>query len=176
VELVKMEAELRDTLAAAKARQPAPRPRPDTDDRGMKAYVRLKAGAAGIACLALAACDYAGFGPGPRASPPPAGPPPCRRRKVLRQWPITRRCSRPSAEGLLRTDPGGEIPVTPEILAREFPAVALYDEYRRDATGFVREETESRLRRWVVPIRVAVRFGPSVPADRQAPTAPGSPA
>jgi hypothetical protein len=63
-------------------------------------------------------------------------------------------------EGLLRSDPGSEIPVTPEILAQNFLKVALFDEYRRDATGFVPQETESRLRRWVVPIRVAVRFRP----------------
>ena len=135
----------------------------------MKAYLRFKAAVAGIACLALAACDYAGFGPGPRASPPPAldipaVPTPKSAAAMAYYAQVQATLLR---EGLLRSDPGSEIPVTPEILAQNFLKVALFDEYRRDATGFVPQETESRLRRWVVPIRVSVRFGPSVPADRQ---------
>jgi hypothetical protein len=71
-------------------------------------------------------------------------------------------------QGLLRTDAGSDIPFTDRMLAENFMRIALYDEYRRSAGGFVRQETESRLRRWVVPIRVGLRFGASVPPDRQA--------
>ncbi|MCX7286663.1 MAG: DUF2927 domain-containing protein [Rhodobacterales bacterium] len=72
------------------------------------------------------------------------------------------------AQGLLRTDPGSDIPFTDRILAENFMRIALYDEYRRGSGGFVREETESRLRRWEGPVRIGVRFGASVPLDRQA--------
>jgi len=72
------------------------------------------------------------------------------------------------SQGLLRSDSGADIPYTDRMLAENFLRVALYDEYRREAGGFVREETASRLRRWEVPVRVGLRFGASVPPDRQA--------
>ena len=72
------------------------------------------------------------------------------------------------SQGMLRTDGGEGIPVSARTLTENFMRVALYDEYRRGSGGFVREETESRLRRWEVPIRVGIRFGPSVSPDRQA--------
>ncbi len=72
------------------------------------------------------------------------------------------------SQGLLRSDSGTDIPYTDRMLAENFLRVALYDEYRRGNGGFVREETASRLRRWEVPVRVGLRFGASVPPDRQA--------
>jgi Protein of unknown function (DUF2927) len=72
------------------------------------------------------------------------------------------------AQGMLRSDGGGEIPVTDRMLAENFLRIALFDEYRRGAGGFVRGETESNLRRWEGPVRVGIRFGASVPPDRQA--------
>lgn len=72
------------------------------------------------------------------------------------------------SQGMLRTDGGGDSPVSARTLADNFMRVALYDEYRRGSGGFVREETESRLRRWEGPVRVGVRFGASVSPDRQA--------
>lgn len=72
------------------------------------------------------------------------------------------------SQGMLRTDGGEKIPVSARTLTENFMRIALYDEYRRGSGGFVREETESRLRRWEGPIRVGIRFGPSVPPDRQA--------
>jgi Protein of unknown function (DUF2927) len=71
-------------------------------------------------------------------------------------------------EGLLRTDGAEDVPFTDRMLTDNFMRIALYDEYRRGSGGFVREETESQLRRWEAPIRVAIRFGASVPPDRQA--------
>ncbi|OZA02446.1 MAG: hypothetical protein B7Y02_16920 [Rhodobacterales bacterium 17-64-5] len=54
------------------------------------------------------------------------------------------------------------------MLAENFMRIALYTEYRRGTSGLVRAETEGELRRWEVPVRVGLRFGASVPADRQA--------
>ncbi|MFO1201701.1 MAG: DUF2927 domain-containing protein [Tabrizicola sp.] len=72
------------------------------------------------------------------------------------------------AQGMLRTDGGESIPVSDRMLTENFMRIAMHDEYRRGSGGFVREETESRLRRWEVPIRFALRFGPSVSPEKQA--------
>ncbi len=72
------------------------------------------------------------------------------------------------SQGMLRTDAGTDIPVSDRVLADNFMRIALFDEYRRGSGGFVREETASDLRRWEIPVRIGVRFGASVPADRQA--------
>lgn len=73
------------------------------------------------------------------------------------------------AEGLMRTDGGGpDTPFDDRMLAENFLRVALYDEYSRSGGGFVREESASILRKWEVPVRVGLRFGASVPPDRQA--------
>lgn len=72
------------------------------------------------------------------------------------------------SQGMLRSDSGSDLPVTDRMLAENFMRIALYDEYRRNAGGFVREETQSSLRRWEIPVRLGLRFGPSVPPDRQA--------
>jgi len=73
------------------------------------------------------------------------------------------------ARGMLRTDGGGiDTPFTDTMLAENFIRVALFDEYRRTAQGLVAQETVSRLRRWDQPVRVALRFGASVPAAQRA--------
>jgi hypothetical protein len=72
------------------------------------------------------------------------------------------------SQGALRTDGGAGFSVSSRILADNFMRIALFDEYRRGQGGFVREETASSLRRWEVPVRVGIRFGASVPPDRQA--------
>jgi hypothetical protein len=72
------------------------------------------------------------------------------------------------SQGMLRSDGGGDIPVTDRMLAENFLRIALFDEYRRSSGGFVRGETESNLRRWEGPVRVGIRFGASVPPDKQA--------
>lgn len=118
------------------------------------------------ACLVLAACLS------PVPVPPPAPVP------VIPAAPSAKSVAAATyyaqvqqlllSQGMLRTDGGEGIPVNARTLSENFMRVALYDEYRRAPGGFVREETESRLRRWEVPIRVAIRFGASVPPDRQA--------
>jgi hypothetical protein len=123
---------------------------------------------AGTACLALAACDV------PVVSQPPAMAP-----ASVAAAPLTPKSAAASAyysqvqqmllsQGLMRTDPGTGIPYTDRMLAENFMRIALYDEYRRGTGGFVREETASRLRRWEEPVRLGVRFGASVPPERQA--------
>lgn len=73
------------------------------------------------------------------------------------------------SQGLLRTDAGGpDTPFTDRMLAENFIRIALFDEYARTASGPVQRMTESRLRRWEAPVRVALRFGASVAPDRRA--------
>ena len=73
------------------------------------------------------------------------------------------------AQGLLRTDGGGEdTPYGRRQVVENFSRIALHDEYSRKDGGFVRGETASMLRRWEVPVRVNLVFGPSVSAERQA--------
>ena len=69
------------------------------------------------------------------------------------------------SQGLLRTDGGGpDTPFTARMLAENFLRIALYDEYDRGGAGSTRGE----LRRWDGPVRVGLRFGASVPAERRA--------
>jgi len=73
------------------------------------------------------------------------------------------------SQGLLRSDGGGsDAPFTDAMLARNFIRIALYDEYARGSGGAVARETSAELRRWQQPVRVAVRFGASVGAERRA--------
>lgn len=72
-------------------------------------------------------------------------------------------------QGLLRTDGGGaDTPFTDRMLADNFLKIAMFDEYSRSGGGFVQSETASILRKWGGPVRVGLRFGASVPKDRQA--------
>ena len=73
------------------------------------------------------------------------------------------------SQGLLRTDGGGEdTPFTDRMLAENFMRVALFDEYDRSSVGTVQRQTRSELRRWQAPIRVGLRFGDSVSAEKRA--------
>lgn len=124
---------------------------------------------AGAAALTLAACDMP-------VSPPPADtaplPTPAVTGSTAKSAAAAAYYARVQqtllAQGLLRTDGGGNIPFTDRILAENFLRIALFDEYRRTAGGFVRQESESKLRRWGGPVRFGLRFGASVPAERQA--------
>jgi hypothetical protein len=123
---------------------------------------------AGSLSLALAACDVMGTpppAPEPAPLPAPAEPTPKSAAAIAYYARVQQTLL---GQGLLRSDPGSEIPVTDRMLAENFMRIALFDEYRRGDGGFVRAETESRLRRWEIPVRVGLRFGDSVPLDRQA--------
>jgi Protein of unknown function (DUF2927) len=123
---------------------------------------------AGAACLALAACDVPGAGKPPPVSPQRVAPSPLTPKSAAASAYYTQVQQMLLSQGLMRTDPGANIPYTDRMLAENFMRIALYDEYRRGNGGFVREETASRLRRWEEPIRIGVRFGVSVPPERQA--------
>ena len=117
----------------------------------------------------LAACDMTGPGrPSSVALPAPAPAPLAPTPKSAAAFAYYAQVQAAlTGEGLLRRDPGADVPFTADMLAENFLRIALFDEYRRDTGGFVQEQTESRLRRWEVPVRIAVRFGDSVPLDRQ---------
>ncbi|HMO73220.1 MAG TPA: DUF2927 domain-containing protein [Paracoccaceae bacterium] len=67
------------------------------------------------------------------------------------------------SRGLLRTDTAArDAPFNARMLAENFIRIALYDEFIQSPSGFVQRETPSVLRRWVAPVRVALRFGPSM--------------
>lgn len=73
------------------------------------------------------------------------------------------------SQGLLRTDGGGrDTPFTDRMLTENFLRIALYDEYTRTSAGPVQRMTSSRVRKWQAPVRVGLRFGPSVAPDRRA--------
>ncbi|SFC51343.1 DUF2927 domain-containing protein [Tropicimonas isoalkanivorans] len=72
------------------------------------------------------------------------------------------------AQGLLRTDPGGDdTPFAAHNLAANFVRVALYDEYVSRAGQLVPEQTESQLRRWEIPVWLDIAFGETVPPDKR---------
>jgi hypothetical protein len=118
--------------------------------------------------MALAACDLPVAAPAPVVpqQPPAARVPSPKSAAAAGYYAQVQRTL--LAQGLLRTDPGTDVPFTDRMLAENFIRIALFDEYRRSPGGFVRAETESRLRRWTGPVRIGLRFGASVPADRQA--------
>ncbi len=67
-------------------------------------------------------------------------------------------------QGLLRTDGGGrDTPYTDTDILRNFERIAFYDEYARDR-GLTRSDGRAGgLRKWVVPVRMTVEFGATVP-------------
>ena len=73
------------------------------------------------------------------------------------------------AQGLMRTDGGGpDTPFTDRMLAETFIQIALYDEYVSGTGGRTLSGQASMLRRWEGPVRVGLKFGPSVSADKRA--------
>ncbi|MDF0603185.1 DUF2927 domain-containing protein [Psychromarinibacter sp. C21-152] len=129
--------------------------------------------AAGLAGLtALSACDDT-----VRTSPPPAARPaglaapeivePSAESRELSAY-YARVQSDLTAQGLLRVDGGGpDTPFTERQLVDNFIRIALYEEFTNIGGALVAQQTESRLHRWNEPIRMAVRFGESVPEDQR---------
>lgn len=122
----------------------------------------------GAACLLLAGCIGT---PVPAPTPPPvaqvAPPEPTAKSQAAAAYyaQVQQVLLR---EGMLRTDAGSEVSVSPDRLTENFLRIALYQEFTRGRGGITRAETASALTRWRDPVRVAVRFGASVPADKQA--------
>lgn len=124
---------------------------------------------AGAAMLALSGCLGA---PAPTPAPPAPvvalDPPPPTPKSVAAAAYYAQIQQVLLREGMLRTDPGSDIPIRAERLTENFLKIALFQEFSRGRGGITREETASPLTRWRDPVRVAVRFGPSVSAEKQA--------
>lgn len=123
-------------------------------------------------CGALVACAPQGL-TGRAMQPPPTRietpmPQPSARSLALKDY-YTKLQADLLSQGLMRTDSGAsDAPFTARMLTNNFIRIALYDEFDGSSGTLVARATESRLRRWAVPVRVALRFGATVPADRRA--------
>ena len=131
--------------------------------------------------LALAGCEPAGVPSSPMpqarpdrpaaaeaAEPGGAAAPGRSAQSVALQRHYARVQSDLLSRGLLRTDGGGpDTPFTARMLTENFVRIALFDEYTERAGFMVARETASRLRRWDRPVRLQIRFGPSVPGETQ---------
>ena len=73
------------------------------------------------------------------------------------------------SNNLLRTDQGGpDTPFDARILARNFEAIALNDEYTSVGGEFIAKTTPSTVHRWQSPVRLGIEFGASVPLAQRA--------
>ncbi len=73
------------------------------------------------------------------------------------------------SESLLRTELAPEdAPFTDRNLTENFLRIALYEEYAGGLVTAHSSATPIRLQRWQQPVRMALIFGPSVPADQVA--------
>ncbi|MCZ4351053.1 DUF2927 domain-containing protein [Roseovarius aestuarii] len=130
------------------------------------------------AILALAACIAEPERPGVTPKPRPAGLTPPATAPVAgpseRSLAMARHYERMQAkllaQGLLRTGGGGvDTPYTDTDLMRNFEQIAFHDEYARNR-GLTRSNgMASGLRKWDVPVRIAVEFGDSVPKAQRGP-------
>ncbi len=130
---------------------------------------RAVAGWAVAGLLALSACA-------PLSGPPASNPPPA----PAEPAPVSEASRALStfyagieadlrSRGLLRTDNGRQdAPFDARRLTETFIRIALYDEFTDTPAGYVAQERVSRLRKWVAPVRVGLRFGASVPPDKVA--------
>jgi len=67
------------------------------------------------------------------------------------------------SRGLLRTDRRAkDVPFNKRDLLANFEAVAFYDEYQRGSAFEKSTGDNSKLSKWVSPIRIKVHFGPSI--------------
>jgi hypothetical protein len=72
------------------------------------------------------------------------------------------------SQGLMRSDGGGpDTPFNDRQLADNFVRIAMFDEYVNRGGVLVAQATESRLRRWDRPVRVAVEFSATVPPEQR---------
>ncbi len=129
------------------------------------------------ALAALSACDP--FGPAPPDTKPQARPD----RPAITAEEST---SGPSAEslelqryyarvqegllvrGLLRVDGGGvDTPFTDVMLARNFEQIALGEEYTRGGGLRPSNGALGEIKKWIIPVRIGVTFGDSVPEEIQ---------
>lgn len=113
--------------------------------------------------LSLAGCIEA---PAPRSPGPVTGQPSAQSRALKTYYAQLQ--ADLLTQGLLRADGGGpDTPFTADMLARNFEAIAFFDEYERGAGLRASRSGAGVLRRWKGPVRVAVQFGADVPAQQQ---------
>lgn len=118
--------------------------------------------------LLLTACGPAPTPPVPPAPPQPAPPPVSAESAALASY-FGQVQAQLVSQGLLRTDGGGaDTPFTDRMLAENFLRIAFYEEYDSAMGGTVRQEAPIPLTRWQAPVRVALEFGASLPAEVQA--------
>lgn len=73
------------------------------------------------------------------------------------------------ARGLLRTDGGGpDTQFSRRMLIENFERIAFYDEYVRGGGLTASLGGQSRLKRWVQPVRMTVEFGSNISEAQQA--------
>lgn len=129
-----------------------------------------------LGLLALAGCAEQAVAPEPaaRAVPSPVAPaarpptPPLTAESEALVLHYRRLQNDLVAQGLLRQDGGArDAPFTEAMLARNFLAVALFDEYTELGDDLKAETTPALLRRWEGPIRMHVEFGQTVPRPQR---------
>jgi Protein of unknown function (DUF2927) len=123
-----------------------------------------------MALGAVAACDPVAVAPMPHpVTPMPvAAPQPSAESLMLASY-YGQLQAELLTQGLMRTDMGGaDTPFTDRMLAENFLRVAFYEEYDRALGGVTRREAPIPLTRWAEPVRVALRFGETVPQDIRA--------
>jgi hypothetical protein len=137
--------------------------------------------AAGLAALALAACETSDAPrtseaptvrpeqPRPAPAPAPAPPPGPSAESLAAAAGYARAERRLLAQGLLRTDGGGiDARFDAEDLARNFERIALFSEYVQVSGRYVAQQSRAQLRRWEEPVRMQLHFGASVDAETRA--------
>jgi hypothetical protein len=122
----------------------APQPRPDRPRVDQAELRRTRAEKARAASSAAA-----------RAAETPAS-------RTMRNYLVTVEQTLKS-RGMLRTDGGIGIPLTPESLTEDFVQIALHDEYSRQGDALISRPVPAPLRRWAQPVRMRIEFGDSVP-------------
>lgn len=116
--------------------------------------------------MALAGCDF--FYPERFESPPPIPrpmpePPQRSADSLALERYYARIESSLSSQGLLRTDGGGaDAPWDADDLTRNFIRIATFEEYDTLGTQIVQRQTESRIHRWNMPVRIELEFGETV--------------
>ena len=155
-------------------------PFPSVVFRGRRGAAVGRAGAAlGLLAL-LAACEPSPYAPtaqAPKSGPRPVSAPSGLGQGVTPPSPESQAMSAYYRQventllgrGLLRQDVAPrDAAFSKRQLVDDFIHVALYDEYANRGGTFVARQTASRLRRWDVPVRMSVEFGPSIPlAERR---------
>lgn len=137
------------------------------------AAAMVRFGATLAVAATLGACALAPQAPDVRPRPAPVLPPPQAAEPSAASAAVAAHFRKVEADlvsrGLLRTDGGGpDTPWGPRELAETFVRIALYDEYVSMGGRLIAQETPSRLRRWQGPVRIDLRFGPSVPETQKA--------